>query len=595
MSDTDNVAITNNNVGSLAHNSAATSDIVIQLVNSNLITTDQAKVINEQAQASNKSKEDIILSGLFVDSDKMIDIKSMIFKIPIVDLINLQIPIETLQKIPADLAKKYNSICFEFTADHAKVAMVDPLDVQAVNFLRAVVGVRIETYFARPDDVKKIINTRYGAQVGYDVSRALEDVKDGVSVKDASSKIESLEGDIASAPVARIVNEILEYAVRMKASDIHIEPREGQLIVRNRINGILSVKLVLPLKLAPAVVSRVKILANLKIDEHRIPQDGRFQATVDNERVDLRISVLPTVYGEKVVMRILEKDGGAMTLDKTGLYGRNLNEFMNAIKKTLGIILITGPTGSGKTVTLASCLKILNKEKVNILTLEDPVEIRIDGVNQVQVNAEIGLTFANGLRAFLRQDPNIIMVGEIRDSETAKLAVQAALTGHLVLSTLHTNTSSAAIPRLIDMGVEPFLLSSTINIVAAQRLIRRICPNCKRQHIATEDELEIFRKELHGIKGFNFEELLAKHNGEYPLYKGEGCEVCGHTGYKGRLGIFEVMPISDPIRKLINDSSTAQKIEEIAKQEGMTSMLQDGLFKVLQGESTIEEVYRVIS
>lgn len=575
----------------------APKTVVDQLFEQNIITLEQFKSINEQAETTGKSQQEIVLSGLFVDKDKMTKAKSVIYKIPYVDLNEITIPVTVLQKVRSDVAQKYRAISFEETPEFVKVAMVDPLDIQATNFIGAVLGKRVETYFADPVTVQKFLDTKYGAQVGSEVSRALEDVKtDVVDVSGNMDKAESLQGDISSAPVARIVNVILEYAVRMKASDIHIEPRENKLVVRDRINGVLSEKLVLPSKLAPSVVSRIKILSNLKIDEHRVPQDGRFQVKVDQDLIDLRVSILPSSYGEKVVIRILEKGGGSVTIDKTGLRGRNLDEFLKAIKKTMGIVLVTGPTGSGKTVTLASCLKILNTESVNILTLEDPVEIRIDGVTQVQVNPEVGLTFAKGLRSFLRQDPNIIMIGEIRDSETAELAVQAALTGHLVLATLHTNSAATAMPRLIDMGVEPFLLATTINIAAAQRLIRKVCDNCKQQYMATEEEIAVFRKVLGNVKGFNLDGLLAKYNGQFPLYKGKGCDVCNNTGYKGRIGIFEVMTISERIRSMIISHEAAQVIEKVAlEEEGMTTMLQDGIFKVMEGVTTIEEVYRVIS
>jgi len=536
------------------------------------------------------------LSGLYIDPGKLTIAKSIIFKIPYIELNNRAIAIDVLQKLRSDVAQKYNAIVFEDAGDFLKVAMVDPLDIQATSFIGAVLGKRVETYFADPAALQKILETKYGAQVGGEVTRAMEDVTgEVVDVSGNLKEAEALQGDISSAPVARIVNVILEYAVRMKASDIHIEPRENKMIVRDRINGVLSEKLILPIKLAPSVVSRIKILSNLKIDEHRVPQDGRFQIKVDTNYIDLRVSILPTAFGEKVVMRILEKGGGAITLDKTGLRGRNLDEFTKSIKKTLGIVLVTGPTGSGKTVTLASCLKILNTEAVNILTLEDPVEIRIEGVNQVQVNADVGLTFAKGLRSFLRQDPNIIMIGEIRDGETASLAVQAALTGHLVLATLHTNSAATAIPRLIDMGVEPFLLASTINICAAQRLIRKVCDNCREQYPASAEELATIKQGLATIKGFNFDNLIAKYNGQYPLSRGKGCDTCSNTGYKGRIGIFEVLTISEHIRSMIITHEAAQNIEKAGLEEGMTTMLQDGLIKVLEGMTTLEEVFRVIS
>lgn len=566
------------------------------LLQKGLVTKQQALGIKNQIENTGKLESDVILSGLFIDQDKLIQIKSVVFKIPFIDLANTPIPVETLQKLRSDVAQRYQAIAFDDQPDHIKIAMVDPLDIQATNFISTMIGKRVDAYFADPASITKIIQTKYGAQVGSEVSKALEDVKtEVVDVSGNIDEVKTLQGDISSAPVARIVNVILEYAVRMKASDIHIEPRENKLIVRNRIHGVLSEKLVLPSKLAPSVVSRVKILANLKIDEHRIPQDGRFQIKVDKDFIDLRVSIIPASNGEKVVMRLLEKAGGAVTLDQTGLRGRNYDEFYKAIRKTMGIVLVTGPTGSGKTVTLASCLKILNTEGVNILTLEDPVEIRIDGVNQVQVNPEVGLTFAKGLRAFLRQDPNIIMIGEIRDGETAELAVQAALTGHLVLATLHTNSAATAMPRLIDMGVEPFLLASTINIAAAQRLVRKVCDNCKKPYNAAPEEIKKISDILGSIKGFNLQNIIAKNNGNLTLYKGQGCDACSNTGYKGRVGIFEVLTISEKIRSMIISHEAAQTIEKEGLDEGMTTMQQDGFLKVLEGVTTIEEILRVVS
>jgi type IV pilus assembly protein PilB len=566
------------------------------LLQKGLVTKQQALGIKNQIENTGKLESDVILSGLFIDQDKLLQIKSIVYKIPYIDLANTPVPVETLQKLRSDVAQRYQAIVFDDQPDHMKIAMVDPLDIQATNFISTMIGKRVDAYFADPASITKIIQTKYGAQVGSEVSKALEDVKtEVVDVSGNIDEVKTLQGDISSAPVARIVNVILEYAVRMKASDIHIEPRENKLIVRNRIHGVLSEKLVLPSKLAPSVVSRVKILANLKIDEHRVPQDGRFQIKVDKDFIDLRVSIIPTAHGEKIVMRLLEKAGGAITLDQTGLRGRNYDEFYKAIRKTMGIVLVTGPTGSGKTVTLASCLKILNTEGVNILTLEDPVEIRIDGVNQVQVNPEVGLTFAKGLRAFLRQDPNIIMIGEIRDGETAELAVQAALTGHLVLATLHTNSAATAMPRLIDMGVEPFLLASTINIAAAQRLVRKVCDNCKKPYNATPEEIKKISDILSSIKGFNLQNLIAKNNGNLILYKGQGCDACSNTGYKGRIGIFEVLPITENIRSMIISHEAAQTIEKAGLDEGMTTMQQDGFLKVLEGITTIEEILRVVS
>lgn len=572
--------------------------ILQTLINESLISADEAKRVEFDAANSGRSINDIILNNDFLSSNAKLKAKSLIFNVPYIDVLNTNIRPETISKISQDVAKKYNVVAFEEDnlANVIKVAMVDPLDVEKIRMLSTLVGKTVQPFFGNEADIKQAIETKYGAQVGVEVKQALHEVSGVVDVTSSGDEmIDNLQGDISQAPVAKIVNSALNYAAKMKASDIHIEPRETKLSVRFRINGVLYEKITLPLKLAPAIVSRIKILSNLKIDEHRVPQDGRFQVKVEQEVIDLRVSILPTVYGETVVIRLLERGGGDMTLEQTGLVGRNLDEFYKVLKKTQGILLVTGPTGSGKTVTLATCLKILNKEGVNILTLEDPVEIRVDGVNQVQVNAEVGLTFAKGLRSFLRQDPNIIMLGEIRDAETAELAVQAALTGHLVLATLHTNNAATAIPRLIDMNIEPFLIASTVNLVAAQRLARKICNNCKYSYDATEEEKKKIESVLSTLPTFNFAEFLKKNNGKITLYKGKGCPQCADTGYKGRTGVFEVLNTSDKLRELIVKRDSAQNIEALGIEQGMTLMVQDGFIKALQGITTMEEVLRIVN
>jgi type IV pilus assembly protein PilB len=582
---------------SIALGVAQTTSLLQTLLQEGLISNDQSRQIEFEAANNSRDISEQILLSSNVSEKAKIRAKSVAFNIPFADIINISISSEVINMISPEVARKYMAIVFE--EDNAlntvKIAMVDPMNVEYVRTLSTLIGKTVQPYFANPQDVLHTIDTKYGAQVGAEVSRALKDVSGVVDISGGEALIDSLQGDISAAPVSKIVNSFLSYAGRVKASDIHIEPRETKLVVRVRVNGVLAEIKQLPLALAPAIVSRIKILANLKIDEHRVPQDGRFQVKVEQDMIDLRVSILPTVYGEKIVIRLLERGGGTMTLDQTGLIGRNLVEFQKAITKTQGIILVTGPTGSGKTVTLASCLKILNKESVNILTLEDPVEIRVDGVNQVQISPEVGLTFAKGLRSFLRQDPNIIMLGEIRDSETAELAVQAALTGHLVLATLHTNNAATAIPRLIDMNIEPFLLASTINLVAAQRLTRKICNNCKTQYTASSGELKKVKDVLSEINGFNFDNFLQKNGGKISLYKGNGCAQCNNTGYKGRLGIFEVLVISEEMRNIIIQKDSAQAIENLAIKQGMMRMMHDGFVKVLQGITTIEEVLRVVS
>jgi len=424
--------------------------------------------------------------------------------------------------------------------------------------------------------------------------------------------------DLSSAPVARIVNSMLQYAVTSKASDIHVEPMEKRVRVRFRINGMMTERLTLPKNLNPAIVSRIKILSNLKIDEKRVPQDGRFPIKIGNTKIDLRVSIMPTIQGEKVVMRLLESETTDITLESTGLRGNAYKIYLDALSVTNGIALITGPTGSGKTRTLACSLIKVNDPKVNIISLENPVEIRIPGVTQVQINPDVGLTFANGLRSVLRQDPDIVMVGEIRDEETAQLAVQASLTGHLVLSTLHTNSAPAAIPRLLDMGIEPYLLASTIRVVVAQRLPGAICSNCIEAYPAQPEVVANILEVMKTAKGFDLIQYLNRvvssknmqeNNGSASvmkapeigpdgqpiiyLYRGKGCDKCGGSGYSRRIGIFEVLDVNERISRMIMQNVTDADIREAAIENGMLTMIQDGYLKALEGMTTLEEVLRV--
>lgn len=567
-------------------------ELVTQLIAKGLITQEVYESTKVKALTSGRSVEDLFIEDKLISYKDLYQIKSQIYNIPYINIAERRIPVDILNIFSKDIAKRNQAIAFEETADYVKVAMVDPLDLQKTRFLTTIIGKKVEPYFSDPSSIRMVIDTRYGAQIGSEIDEALEDVAD---IVDVSGEGDLSKQDLSSAPVAKIVNMVLEYAVKHRASDIHIEPRESGIIVRYRMSGVLSEKLSFPKKLEKSVVARIKILSNLKIDEHRIPQDGRFQVKMDEQLVDIRVSIMPSVYGEKVVLRLLERGGNTIDLDSTGLRGRAKEDFLAGLKKTQGIILVTGPTGSGKTVTLAASLRILNKTEVNIITLEDPVEIRIDGVTQIQINNDVGLTFASGLRAVLRQDPDIVMVGEIRDAETAKLAVQASLTGHLVLATLHTNSASGAIPRLIDMGIEPFLLSSTINVIAAQRLTRKICRNCKVEYEASEEQITMVKKIVKDIPEFDFEELLRQNNGKLVLYKGKGCPKCGDSGYSGRVGIFEVFTVDEDILELISESATAQDIQNMVIKKGMTTMIQDGYLKVLGGVTTIEEVLRVVN
>ncbi|MFC1656869.1 GspE/PulE family protein, partial [Patescibacteria group bacterium] len=502
--------------------------------------------------------------------------------IPYIDLSDKVIPKEILQKVPEYIAQLYKAVPVEEKDGKLMIAMVDPEDFQAINFIRKAVGSNIQISLTTQKDIEHVLTQYSGLQ-----SR-VEKVISATEIEKQENKIEKpdkeeIEDD---TPVAKIVNSVLNNAVGLEASDIHIEPKEKEVEVRFRVDGVLQKNLTLPKKLQSPFVSRIKILCNMKIDEQRLPQDGRFK--LGGERpVDFRVSSFPTVFGEKVVMRILDKSQGILTLEQLGLNGNNLKVLRNGIHKSHGMTLVTGPTGSGKTTTLYAVLQELMDVGVNIVTLEDPVEYQIAEINQGQVRSNIGFTFASGLRSIVRQDPDIIMVGEVRDLETAELAVQSALTGHIVLSTLHTNDSAGAIPRLINMGVEPFLITSSINTVVAQRLARKICDSCKEEEKISPEILEDIKKT---ISVFPPEEKT--QYSQKPL-KGKGCEKCNKSGYKKRIGIFEILNVSDKIKSLALQKVSSSDLEKQARMEGMISMKQDGIMKALDGMTSIEEVWRI--
>ena len=493
-----------------------------------------------------------------------------------------------LSKIPESVAEHYQALPFEFETKtkQLSVAMANPLDLQTISFLEAKSNTKVRPFMAMSSELVSEIPRRYSQGLSAEVSQVLQESVD----YDASSKVYDVQkiGEvIREAPIAKIVATVLEFAVKARASDVHIEPLESHTRVRYRIDGILQEKLVLPKKVHDAVVSRIKILAELKIDERRLPQDGRFSFRADDQEVDLRVSSLPTVDGEKIVMRLLRKTSNVPTLGELGLRGMALKVIEESIKVPHGIVLITGPTGSGQTTPLYSVLHILNTSRVNIVTLEDPVEYQIDGVNQVQINVKAGLSFATGLRSFLRQDPNIIMVGEIRDNETADLAIQASLTGHLVFSTLHTNSSSGALPRLLDMNAEPFLLASSMTCVAAQRVLRKICDNCRETYAPPAQALDEMKKVLGPLYDAFVSQLAGK---PVMLSRGRKCEKCGDTGYKGRIAIFEVLKVTEKIGKLILERAPARQIEQAAVIDGMVLMEQDGYLKALEGITTLKKL-----
>ena len=556
----------------------------------------KSQVVDQLHELQAKNGQDlgqILIAQKILEEEDLAKARAAFFNIPYADLRQLQIPPSVLALIPEESVNFYNLVPFELDGRNLKVAIIDPTNLsalQALEFLGQKQNLQVQLYLASETSIGIVIGKKKNLKKV--VGEALKDIQ----IKEASDfKPKELKKDekpqiIEEAPIIKIVEVILTNAIEANASDIHIEPSEKDVRVRYRIDGMLHTSLMLPKSVQTSIVTRIKILSNLKIDESRLPQDGRFHMEVGEKAVDLRVSILPLINGEKIVMRILDKTGAVPTLEQLGITGRGLKWVNDNIKKTHGIFLITGPTGSGKSTTLYSILSLLNTTSVNIVTLEDPVEYFIEGVNQSQINPDIGLTFAAGLRSILRQDPNIVMVGEIRDRETAELAVQAALTGHLVFSTLHTNNAIGAIPRLMDMGMEPFLLVASINVVGAQRLVRKICQHCRKEiplSKAVEDEI---RKVLIGVPD-DYYEGIDKEN--YHQYKGEGCEKCGHTGYSGRFGIFEVLPSTTEIQDLILGKNSAHKIYEEAQKIGMISLKQDGMIKVLKGQTTIDEIIRV--
>jgi type IV pilus assembly protein PilB len=555
------------------------------LFSAGILSEEKLKTVKLESINTGQTLKQIILTHNFANEEQLSRAEAQLYNIPFIDPNEKAISPESLSLIPRAVAERYILIPFDYNrlGNELSVAMANPLDLEVIEFIEKKAGAKIKPFMATAEKIKETIITAYAQPLSAEVKAALKEV--GPSTPDSQTvDIASLGNVIREAPVAKIVATILEFAIKSRASDIHIEPHEEKTRVRYRIDGILQEKLILPKKVHEAVVSRVKILSGMKIDEKRIPQDGRFNFKAGEQEVDLRVSSLPTVFGEKIVMRLLKKSGGVPDLPELGLRGRALKNLEDSILRPHGIIIVCGPTGSGKTTTLYSVLSRINTAKVNIVTLEDPVEYQIHGVNQVQVNPAAGLTFASGMRSFLRQDPNIIMVGEIRDSETTELAVQASLTGHLVFSTLHTNDAAGAIPRLLDLGGEPFLLASAMTCVAAQRVLRKTCEHCKEEYAPLPEVAEDIKKVLGP---------LYQSKGEMKLFRGKKCPECNNTGYLGRIGIFEVLPVSEKIARLTLERAAAGEIQKQALEEGMITMKQDGYLKVIEGATTIEEVLRV--
>lgn len=576
------------------------------------ISNDQIESLRGRETSEKKPLQDLVIKDGLLTEKELTKLYADEIEIPLVELVARDIKKDILKTLPERIARQYRSVVFDIDENGVKhVAMEDPDDIQALNFLHKQLGDNIHTYITPSTLLQAALDQYRGDNISNEITQVIAGEEEAEETEDVS------EDDLAEdSPIAQSVNLIVEYGIKASASDIHIEPRENYVIVRYRIDGLLREANKLPRKTLGALVSRIKILSNLKIDEHRAPQDGRFKIQVGGLVYALRVSTLPIVDGEKVVMRILNESTKAASLEELGFWGYAKETIQHAIVQPHGMVLVTGPTGSGKSTTLFSVLSMLNSPNVNISTVEDPVEYRIPGVNQTQVNPVAGMTFSNGLRALLRQDPNIIMVGEIRDGETAELGVQAALTGHLVFSTLHTNNAATCLPRLLDMGIEPFLIASTVRVVVGQRLVRRLCTKCRESYSPSVADLQQLSKTF----GINNKDTLAQlHNWEVEALKGnigkavpelgstpskietlwkaheEGCTACNHTGYKGRIGIYEVLDNTSGIQQLIVANSTSEKIQDAAIEGGMLTMQLDGFVKALRGETTIEEILRVTS
>ncbi|MBN1162699.1 type II/IV secretion system protein [Patescibacteria group bacterium] len=567
-----------------------------------LLDSDQLSAVKFENVNTGKSLQKIIKERGYVSDEALAEAFGEVYGIEYVTINPLQVDNSLLDIVPLAVARKYDVVPFALEGNNLSLAMIDPLDLQTIDFIERKTGYKVLPFVTTKKNIEKVLEEQKGTELGEEITAAMEEIAQ-TTLKIEESNEEIGQAVIRDAPIARIVGMMLETAVKTGASDIHIEPGEEESRLRYRIDGILEEKRKLPKEMHDSIVARIKILAKMKIDEKRIPQDGRFKVEVGNTQTDLRVSTLPTINGEKVVMRLLKEEGQVFTYKDLGMRGLTLKRFEETSLKPNGMILVTGPTGSGKTVTLASALSKLNTIRVNVTTIEDPVEIRVPGVNHVQVNPQAGLTFANGLRSFLRQDPNIIMVGEVRDGETAELAVHAALTGHLVLSTLHTNSAAGAIPRLLDMGVESFLLASTLNAVLAQRLVRRVCKDCRERYDPPKEVLENISDVISEIES---NDVLMKRDpevakcvkefrsaGGIKLSRAKGCPKCGNTGYKGRIGIFELLVMSDEVSHITLEDSVASKLQSQAVKEGMITLLQDGYLRVVEGITTLEEVMRV--
>jgi len=569
------------------------------LLDADLVNEKQFNDAQKKAKKLGQDVGDVLVSEKLINRERLIKLEAYILGIPFVNLEKEKIDPKILKIIPEPIARSHNIIAFRKKGENLEVAMLDPEDLKTIEFIKKTANLKILPRLTTPESIKTALR-QYQKSLEMEFGEIIKKESGGIKTikeeKKSDQKFE-LQKMAQEMPIIKIVDTLLKHAVLQRASDIHIEPEEKDILVRYRIDGILREAMTLPKVALSGIVARIKVLSNLKLDEHRLPQDGRFKIETADYKYSVRVSILPVFDGEKIVMRLLPETAKAFTLEQLGLRGKSLEDVQENLRKPVGMILVTGPTGSGKTTTLYSMMEILNNPGVNISTVEDPVEYRMPRINQTQVNPKIGLTFASGLRSLVRQDPDIIMVGEIRDSETASLAINAALTGHQVLSTLHTNSSAGAIPRLIDMGAEPFLISSTLNLILAQRLVRRLCSE-KQKYILKQSEIKNISKycNIGRVLKILKEEKIVSSRASWrniPFYKPKTNKECS-DGYKGRIGIYEVLPVTESIKELIIKRATSDQIQERAQKEGMITMIEDGFIKAAQGITSVEEVLRVI-
>jgi type IV pilus assembly protein PilB len=574
------------------------------LVKKGLITVGELKQIQEKSTATSEPFITLLINGGYISNEELTKAIAQVTNVPYVNLANAHIKPEVLALLPQEIATRYMAVPLGEMQSRLVVAMIDADNVQAVDFLANRIGRPLKVYLASEEGVENVLR-QYDVDVGSNVAEALNKPAEGddTEASKLASSGESIQTIVQDSPISKALTSILEYAANNQASDIHIEPHENKLKIRARIDGVLKEIMVLPKATEPPLVSRIKILANLKIDEHRIPQDGQFTISVGGRSIDLRIAISPVVWGEQVVIRLLDKSGTSLKLEEMGYSGRALRTIRDGIKHSNGMILTSGPTGSGKTTSMYALVQEILSDEINIVTLEDPVEYKIGGVNQIQVNTDVGLTFASGLRSILRQDPDVVMVGEIRDKETASLAVQAALTGHLVLSTMHTNSAAGILPRLLDFDIEPFLIASTVRTVIGQRLVRRIDGE-PEAYTASDIEAGAINTAIGNllpkdennknviIEDLGYGDLPLRSENAYTLYKGKA-NPNNPSGYKGRLGLYEAFNVTEEIQDLIIKQATSTEIQNMAQMQGMLTMRQDGYFKALASKTTLAEVNRV--